>query len=91
LTDLESILQHTSLNVTKNWFTDIQKRPFYFLQIIAQSFEDEHLKEGATGNSYEDFDHTKTMNLPETFEFLKQIREILDLKTAEDVYNPRYH
>lgn len=56
---------------------------------LAENFEDEDLKPGATGDAYEDYNHNRTMNHPETIKLLKQFREVLDSKTAEDIYNPR--
>ncbi len=52
--------------------------------------EDEPFKEGKTGDAYEDLDHIHTFNLPANIQLLSQFREVLDNKTAEDIYNPRY-
>ena len=51
--------------------------------------EDEPFKAGKTGDAYEDLDHIHTFNLPKNIELLAQFREVLDNKTAEDIYNPR--
>lgn len=53
------------------------------------NFADETLKPGMSGDKYEDYDHSLTTNQPETIQLLKQFRDILDNKTAEDIYNPR--
>ena len=52
--------------------------------------EDEPVKEGKTGDAYDDFDHVHTFNLPKNVELLAELRQVLDNKTAEDPYNPRY-
>jgi hypothetical protein len=56
---------------------------------IAESMEDEPFKAGKSGDSYDDLDHKHTFNLPKNIELLAEFRQVLDNKTAEDVYNPR--
>ncbi len=51
--------------------------------------EDEPLKAGKSGDAYDDLDHIHTFNLPKNVELLAEFRQVLDNKTAEDVYNPR--
>ena len=57
--------------------------------LTAEDMEDEPFKAGKSGDAYEDLDHIHTFNLPENIELLAQFREVLDNKTAEDIYNPR--
>ncbi len=52
--------------------------------------EDEPFKAGKSGDSYDDLDHKHTFNLPKNIELLAQFRQVLDNKTAEDVYNSRF-
>ena len=52
--------------------------------------EDEPLKAGKSGDTYDDLDHVHTFNLAKNVELLAEFRKVLHNKTEQDIYNPRY-
>jgi hypothetical protein len=52
--------------------------------------EDEPFKAGQSGDAYDDLEHVHTFNSPKNIDLLREFREVLDNKTEEDIYNPRY-
>ena len=69
---------------------NIKNKEEIFFSPTAESLEDEPVKPGKSGNGYHDLDHIHTVNLPQNIELLGEFRKVLDDKTAEDAYNPRF-